>query len=114
MTLYEQYRPTEFGAVLGQSRAVDKLKRLCSAGIGGRALWISGASGTGKTTLARIVAGTIADDWFVQEYDSADALSTAELDSLERTMSLYGGGCVEGPIWDANSNRIGVWATTDN
>lgn len=91
-TLYEQYRPTDFGAVLGQKRAVDKLKRLCTAGIGGRALWISGASGIGKTTLARIVAGTIADDFFVQEYDSADALSTAELDSLERTMSLYGGG----------------------
>lgn len=92
MSLYEQFRPKDFGAVLGQDRAVSTLQRLCGAGMGGRAVWISGASGVGKTTLARIVAGTIADDWFVQEYDSADELLTAELSAIERQMCLYGGG----------------------
>ncbi|KKL70521.1 hypothetical protein LCGC14_2104080 [marine sediment metagenome] len=92
MSLYEQYRPDTFGAVLGQDKAVSQIERLCAAGLGGRALWISGASGTGKTTLARIAAGTIADDFFVQEYDSADQLSGPEFDSIERTMCLYGMG----------------------
>lgn len=92
MSLYEQFRPGSFGAVLGQDRAVSTLKRLCGAGIGGRAVWISGASGTGKTTLARIAAGTIADGFFMQEYDAADALLSAEIDSIERQMCLYGGG----------------------
>lgn len=92
MTLYEQYRPKTFGAVLGQGRAVSQLERLCAAGLGGRALWISGASGTGKTTLARIAAATIADDFFVQEYDSADQISGPEMTTIERTMCLYSMG----------------------
>lgn len=92
ISLYEQYRPGSLDAVLGQNKAVAQVKRLCDAGIGGRALWISGASGTGKTTLARIAAGTIADDWYVQEYDSADQLTTAVMDEIERTMHLYAMG----------------------
>ena len=92
MKLYEQYRPLTLDRVLGQTKAVTQITRLCNIGIGGRALWISGASGTGKTTLARIVAGTIADDWYVQEYDSADNLTTSALDEIERTMHLYAMG----------------------
>ncbi len=92
MSLYEQFRPGSFGAVLGQKRAVSTLERLCGAGIGGKAVWISGASGVGKTTLARIVADTLADGFFVQEYDSADELLTSEITAIERQMCLYGGG----------------------
>ena len=91
MKLFEQYRPQSFDQVLGQTKAVSQITRLCNIGIGGRALWISGASGTGKTTLARIVAATIADDFNVIEYDSADKITTAELDSIERSMCLWMG-----------------------
>ena len=92
MQLYEKYRPTRFEDVLGQSKAVKQIEKVLKTGWGGRAWWISGASGTGKTSLARIIAAQGADNWFVQEYDSADQLSNAELDRMEQVMLLYGAG----------------------
>lgn len=88
--LYEKYRPNSFDKVIGQDKIVKTLQRL--DGFGGRAFWIAGASGTGKTTLARIIARTIADDFYINEYDSADALTVGEVDNIERSMWLYGGG----------------------
>lgn len=92
MQLYEKHRPSTLDGVIGQAKAVKKIKLLTARGLGGRALWISGASGIGKTTLARIIASEIADDWFVQEFDSADNLNSAAIDEIDRTMNLYGGG----------------------
>jgi replication-associated recombination protein RarA len=86
MNLYEQYRPTTFAEVLGQARAVKQIQAILGRGWGGRAWWFSGASGTGKTTLAKIIAAQGADDFFVTEYDSADKLSMAEVDKMEQSM----------------------------
>ena len=97
MQLYEKYRPKILDDVIGQPKAVKVIKRLIQNGAGGRCFWISGASGTGKTTLARIIAGTIADDLYVTEYDSADNVTTSVLDDIDKTMHLYsvgkGGRC---------------------
>ncbi len=90
--LYERYRPQTLDQVIGQDKAVKVIKRLSDRGFGGRALWISGASGTGKTTLARIVADSIADEFYVQEYDSADQLSVSEIDKIEQDMHFYAPG----------------------
>ncbi len=87
MKLFETHRPKILDAVLGQDKAVKTIKRLIERGIGGRALWISGASGTGKTTIARIVAESIADSLYVQEFDSADQLTVSALDKIEDDMS---------------------------
>jgi len=92
MQLYEKYRPSSLDGVLGQNKAVKKIKLLLERGWGGRAYWISGASGTGKTTLARIIASHGADNWFVEEFDSADALTVSAIDEIDRTMNLYGAG----------------------
>ncbi len=91
-TLYEKYRPTTLDAVLGQSKAVGQVKHLLCCGAGGRAFWISGTSGIGKTTLARIIADNIADKFYISEFDSADALNTEALNRLEQSMYLYGCG----------------------
>jgi DNA polymerase-3 subunit gamma/tau len=91
-TLFEKYRPKTLDEVLGQEKAVNKVKLLLNRGWGGRAWWISGASGTGKTTLARIIASYGADDFYVSEYDSADAISAAEIDRMEQTMSYLAPG----------------------
>lgn len=88
MTLAEQYRPTTLADVLGQPKAVRVVERISARGVGGRAFWISGASGTGKTTLARIIASEIADQFFVTEYDSADQFNSAACDELARAMHL--------------------------
>ncbi|MHC4622205.1 MAG: hypothetical protein ACYTEQ_31100, partial [Planctomycetota bacterium] len=101
MSIYEKYRPHTFDDVLGQDKAVRQLQRVIESGWGERAYWISGASGTGKTTLARIVAGLGADEMFVREYDSADQLTASELTEIERTMylSAWGKG---GRAWIVN------------
>lgn len=92
MRLYEKYRPHTLDAVLGQDKAVKTIKRLIQGSVGGRCFWLSGASGTGKTTIARIVAASIADKDFVTELDSADNITTSMLDSIDRTMQTYAWG----------------------
>ena len=92
MNLYETHRPKTLAGVIGQDKAVKTIQRLINRGLGGRALWISGASGTGKTTLARIVADSIADDFYVTEYDSADQLSVSAIDKLEKDMHYFAPG----------------------
>lgn len=90
--LYEKYRPKDFDRVLGQPKAVRKIQTVLKRGWGGRAFWLSGASGIGKTTLARIIANQGADDFYIVEFDSADALNLEAIKYIERTMYLYGGG----------------------
>ncbi|MBL7107498.1 MAG: hypothetical protein ISS77_07830 [Phycisphaerae bacterium] len=91
-TLFEKYRPSNLDGVLGQEKAISKIELLLSRGWGSRAWWISGASGTGKTTIARILAGYGADDIYVNEFDSADQLSVSEVDRIEQEMSYRGFG----------------------
>jgi replication-associated recombination protein RarA len=57
----------------------------------GRAYWISGQSGTGKTTIARLIAQDVASEWDTEEID-AGALTCAALRDLERVLSLRGMG----------------------
>lgn len=92
MLLYEKYRPTTFDDVLGQDKAVRTIRRLTDKQWGGQAFWISGASGTGKTTLARIIAGLGADEFCVREFDSADALTADAIDEIDREQTMYGWG----------------------
>jgi DNA polymerase III gamma/tau subunit len=86
MRLYEKYRPTSLDGVIGQAKAVKTIKRLIQSNVGGRCFWISGASGTGKTTLARIIADSIADELYINEYDCADQLTVSALDKIESDM----------------------------
>ncbi len=92
MQLYEKYRPKTIDDVLGQTKAVKVIKRLIQNGAGGRCFWISGASGTGKTTLARIIADHIANEWFITEFDSADGLSVSAIDKIEHDMHYFATG----------------------
>jgi len=92
MRLYEKHRPREFSQVIGQDAAVKRLEIIGRrGGYGGKALWISGASGGGKTTLARIVAAQVAEPMFVREYDSADAVTVGELESWQGDFMYRGG-----------------------
>ena len=69
--LYEKYRPRAWGDVIGQDKALAKLAEIAPR-LSGNAYWISGPSGTGKTTIAKLLAAEIADDFFVLEYDAAE------------------------------------------
>jgi DNA polymerase III gamma/tau subunit len=94
MQLFEQYRPRSFDEVVGQEKAVAIIQRIAGRGLAGRAYWISGQSGTGKTTLALLVAHEVADDYCVEEIDATDC-TPARLRTIEdslRTRGLGKGG----------------------
>lgn len=71
MQLAEQCRPRCLNDVVGQPAAVKRILTLSARGLGGRAYWLAGLSGTGKTTLARIIADQVAGDW-ADEVDAAE------------------------------------------
>ncbi len=91
MQLHEQHRPRTWSDIIGQDKAVRTIQALVRRGIGGRALWITGGSGQGKTTIARLVSAEIADGFCTFELD-AGALSVGELTRIESEMRLYGIG----------------------
>lgn len=89
--LCEQYRPNTFDDVVGQDKVIAKIRTLAKRGLAGRGYWISGQSGTGKTTIARLIAAEVASKWSIEELD-AQALTPARLRELERTMGTLGFG----------------------
>ena len=91
MQLHEKYRPLTWGQVLGQDKAVSALQAIGARGWGGRSYFLTGPSGVGKTTLARLIAAEVADGFYVAELDASD-LTPARLRDVEATMSLWGGG----------------------
>lgn len=92
MRLFEKYRPKKLSEIVGQSKAVGTVRQLKKSGIGGRSFWISGISGSGKTSLARILSAEIADNFYVTEYDSAGSIGVKDLEDICKSMMFYGGG----------------------
>lgn len=90
-TLFERYRPKRWNEVVGQEKVMEVIVRLAQRGLGGRAYWIAGQSGTGKTTIARLLAREIADDFFIEEID-ATTLTPAKLAEIETQMQTMGWG----------------------
>ncbi|HOK66337.1 MAG TPA: AAA family ATPase [Anaerohalosphaeraceae bacterium] len=90
--LYEKYRPKTFEEFIGNEKIIERLRRLEQrGGLSGRAYWIAGPSGTGKTTLAYLIAGRTADPFWIDEWDATE-LTPSALRDLENTLNLYGGG----------------------
>jgi replication-associated recombination protein RarA len=83
MNLAEKYRPRSLDELVGQSAAVEQVRRVLARGWGGRAWWITGPSGSGKTTLARIIANMGADELGIEEID-AGTLTPAKLREIEQ------------------------------
>lgn len=101
MRLFEQYRPKSFDEVVGQDKVIGKIAALRRRGLSGRVFWIAGSSGTGKTTIARLIAKEVADPISTLEID-ANKLNTAMLDDIERTMRFYGIGEKSGRAYIIN------------
>ncbi len=99
--LHEQYRPQAWDDVVGQGKAVAKIKALAKRGLAGRAWWFTGQSGTGKTTLARLIANEVADPFCIEEIDATD-LTPAKLRDVERVMQMYGFGAKPGRAFIVN------------
>lgn len=95
MNLSEKYRPRKFADVIGQPDAMHTLLTLRkTSGLAGQVFWITGESATGKTTIARIIAGKVSDDAATHEIDAQD-LSLERVREWERTCEyrpLFGEG----------------------
>ena len=92
MNLADKYRPGTWAEVVGQDKVIGRLRALADrGGLAGRAYWLSGQSGTGKTTIARLIAADVADPINVEELD-ASALTVSELVGIEREMNVHGWG----------------------
>lgn len=100
-TLAEQYRPKAWAEVVGQDKAIQTVATLRKRGLGGRAVWISGQTGTGKSTIAGLIAAEIADPHNVFEMDGGD-LTRSTLADFERAMSLYAFGVKPGRAYIVN------------
>lgn len=100
--LFEKYRPTAWAEVVGQDSAVERMTALRDrSGLGGRAFWITGASGTGKTTIARLIAAELADPFCTIEVD-AGAVTPEFIRDAERSASMFGMGAKTGRAWIVN------------
>lgn len=100
-SLFEKYRPTTFEAVIGQDKAVKMLRRLQGKGFGGRAYWLAGGSGTGKTTLARLIASDMAEAYHVEEIDAQDC-TLDFVRQMEVSFAYRGMGQKTGKCWIIN------------
>jgi DNA polymerase III delta prime subunit len=87
MRLYEKYRPKDLSEVVGQEKAVRACRFILEHDqLGGSMCWVYGPSGTGKTTLARILAQEFTQGGEVTEIDAQDVT----LDFLRDTERRWG------------------------
>jgi len=95
MRLSEKYRPACWSDIVGQDKALAKINRLRANGLGGRAFLIVGHSGSGKTSIARLLCAEVdPTGWATEELD-AERLTPARLAEIERRTAsrpLGGGG----------------------
>jgi DNA polymerase III gamma/tau subunit len=87
--LYETWRPRTFDDVVGQDAVIRKIDRYRQrGGLGGRAFFLSGPSGVGKTSISRLIAQEVAGE-NVDELD-ARPLTAARLETMERSLRTLG------------------------
>jgi len=93
MQLHEQFRPYQWSEVVGQDKAIAILDRIRKRGLSGRTYFVTGAYGTGKTTIARLIAAEVADPHATDEIDGSE-VTAAVLDDLrhQRQSRPFGKG----------------------
>jgi replication-associated recombination protein RarA len=101
--LYEKWRPKDWSQVVGQDAAVAKLQAMKQrTGFGGQVFYITGQSGQGKTTLAKLIAADVADP--ISTFELGGPKCTAEfLDQIER---LTSGHALGGRGWAIIVNEV--------
>ena len=89
MKITETYRPRTLSEVAAQKTAISQIENsIARSGLAGSSWWISGATGTGKTTIARILAEEFTQtDFTVYEFVGRD-ISVDDIREYERRMAF--------------------------
>ncbi len=80
LVLYRKYRPQKFSEVLGQDHITKTLKKAIKLGNVAHAYLFSGTRGTGKTSVARILAREIKCS--INDLSEIDAASNRGIDAI--------------------------------
>lgn len=91
-SLADEFRPTSLDQVVGQPRAVQAITTTLKRGWGGRAWYIIGQRGQGKTTIGRIIAEIGADELAIKELD-ANRMNPAK---IAEQVESYASRCLFG------------------
>lgn len=103
-SLYETARPTCWDDLVGQDAARAILDRLRQrGGLDGRAYWLVGPSGVGKTSMARLIAAECGEAWASDEIDAADL----DIDTCRRWEREAQGRPIGGGGWTKIVNEAG-------
>jgi DNA polymerase-3 subunit gamma/tau len=88
-SLYQKYRPAEFSDVLGQDHIVKALEGALKEKHPGHAYLFVGSRGTGKTSIARILAKALeASDADIHEVDAASNTGVDNIRQLREEAAM--------------------------
>ena len=84
MQLSEKHRPRSWSELAGHDKVKKQIDNLRQRGLGGRAFFISGKTGNGKTTIARLIAREVASENAIVEVN-AKQVDKDFIEDMERS-----------------------------
>lgn len=124
MELYKKWRPTDLDQVVGQDEAVRRIKSWIARNEVPHTILLTGPSGTGKTTLARIIAQHVGVErtWDFVETNGSDARGVDTIRDIRRDMGKRPMGNGTARVWyidevhgltrDAQNAALKIWEDT--
>lgn len=105
LVLYRKYRPKTFGEIAGQKHIVQTLTSALMSGRTAHAYLFCGPRGTGKTTMARLLAKTLNCEKLIADSSKPTADSIEPCNECPACQSINNGSAMDIIEIDAASNR---------
>lgn len=87
--LYRKYRPTKLSEFIGQEEAIAVIKDMDKRGVVPHVLLMTGTSGTGKTSMGRLIAARLGCGAIdLHEMNCADSRGIDDMRDIAMSMSL--------------------------